>query len=370
MSSELDRTAGSARTRVLLIGKGAPDRGGIPTFLAGLLSSDVVREHDVRFLNVAHSSAPQGGRPTVRNLVRTARDTFAVWRTSRGCDVVHIHSALAPAVTVLRAGAFAVAGRLRGARIIVHAHGGRLESWVGSRRGRLILRLAMRPVAQVVAVWSGGDRVLASLLGRDRVRLIDNGVDLSSFVATDRPERRPRVLYVGLLTPRKGVIDLLEASRLLLHRGVDHELLLVGGTPDEGSQAETLVREAATGLVRLLGSRPPEQMPLAYAEADVFCLPSWWEAMPLSLLEAMASALPVVATDVGDVSRAVVHGETGYLVPPRHPVALSEALADLLTETARRRDMGAAGRARVAEMFSQDSVARKVSALYREVVRA
>jgi glycosyltransferase involved in cell wall biosynthesis len=175
------------------------------------------------------------------------------------------------------------------------------------------------------------------------------------------------VLYVGLLTPRKGVLDLMEASRLLRARGVDHELCLLGGTPDEGPEAEAQVRAGLDDHVRLLGTRPPEEMPAAFAEAEVFCLPSWWEAMPLSILEAMAAGLPVVATDVGDVGRAVQDGVTGYVVPAKDPQGLATALEALLTDADRRRRMGAAGRERVLTSFSADVTAGEVSALYAEL---
>jgi glycosyltransferase involved in cell wall biosynthesis len=108
-------------------------------------------------------------------------------------------------------------------------------------------------------------------------------------------------------------------------------------------------------------------MPAAFAEADVFCLPSWWEAMPLSVLEAMAAGLPVVATDVGDVGRAVADGVTGYVVPVRDPVRLAGALEPLLTDMDLRRQMGVAGRARAAAMFSSQVTAGQVSALYDEL---
>ena len=92
-------------SRILLVGKGAPDRGGIPSFLDSLRYGELAAEHQLTFLNVAHSDTPQGGRTTLANVTRTLRDTLSVWRASRGHDIVHVHSALAPAVTVLRAGA-------------------------------------------------------------------------------------------------------------------------------------------------------------------------------------------------------------------------------------------------------------------------
>jgi glycosyltransferase involved in cell wall biosynthesis len=361
-------------SKVLLVGKGAPDRGGIPTFLDTLLHSRLADEHDLEFLNVAHSSTPQGGKATAANVGRTLRDTVAVWRAAKGRDVVHIHSALAPAVTVVRACLLALAGRARGCAVVVHAHGGNIQFWLTTPLRRAVMRLAMLPAHRVVAVWTAGREALRVVLPEQRVGLIDNGVRVEDYAPHQAPpepqERLPRVLYVGLLNPRKGVVDLLNASRLLRDRGVAHELWLLGGTPDEGPDAEAEVRAALDGTAKLLGTRPPEEMPAAFAEADVFCLPSWWEAMPLSVLEAMAAGLPVVATDVGDVSRAVAEGVTGHVVPTKDPEALAAALEPLLTDADLRRRMGAAGHQRVNAMFSSAVTAGEVSAPYSELERA
>jgi glycosyltransferase involved in cell wall biosynthesis len=361
--------AGTGRARVLLVGKGEPDRGGIPTFLEMLRASELSTSYDVDFLNVAHDGVPEGGRLSTGNLRRTAQDALGVFRRAGHADVVHIHSALAPTVTVLRAALLGLAGRLRGSRVVVHAHGGNIDTWLVTPQRRALLRLSMLPAHRVVAVWSAGQQALSRVLGQGRVRLVDNGVDVDRFSRAEPGNDPPRVLYVGLLTPRKGVLDLIEASRILTGRSVPHELWLVGGTPDEGPDAAVPVRAAATGAARMLGTYPPEQMPGLYPQADVFCLPSWWEAMPLSVLEAMACGLPVVASDVGDVSRAVADGETGYVVPSKSPEALADALEPLLTDPARRREMGRAGRARVESRFSSRATARSVAGVFAELGR-
>lgn len=355
--------------RVLLVGKGAPDRGGIPSFLEDLRTGPLADGHEITFLNVAHHRTPQGGEVTVANAARTVTDAVRVWRGARGHDIVHINSALAPAVTVARAGLLALAARLGGCAVIVHAHGGNIETWLVGGRNRALMRAAMRPVDTVVAVWTAGERALVSAVGRDRVVLVDNGVDVSRFMTPQPAAGVPKVLYVGLLTPRKGVLDLIEASKALRAEGVDHELMLLGGTPDEGPAAAEPVLAAARGHATLLATRPPSEMPAAYASADVFCLPSWWEAMPLSVLEAMAASLPVVATDVGDVGRLVADGESGYVVPTRSPEALAGALRKLLVDPDLRRRAGEAGRRRADEHFSASATARAVSDLYETAGR-
>ena len=354
--------------RVLLVGKGPPDRGGIPSFLQGLMTGELSRRYALSFLNVAHAGTPEGGKLSAGNIRRTLHDAFSVWRRAKDHDIVHINSALAPAVTVVRAGLLVLAGRLRGCEVIVHAHGGNIDTWLTTRRARWVTRAAMNRASLVVAVWTAGHQALADTLGAQRVRLVANGVDTDRFTPAVTPSHDPpRVLYVGLLTPRKGVLDLIEASRSLRRAGLDHELWLLGGVPDEGPEAAEPVLAAAEGHALLLGTRPPDEMPEVYASADVFCLPSWWEAMPLSVLEAMASGLPVVATDVGDVAHLVPNGETGLVVPSQSPDQLAAALRKLVEDPDAARRMGAAGRARAESVYSSTATARAIGALYDEV---
>jgi glycosyltransferase involved in cell wall biosynthesis len=355
--------------RVLLVGKGPPDRGGIPSFLQGLMASELSRRYDLSFLNVAHAGTPEGGRLSVGNIRRTLHDAVSVWRRAGQQDVIHINSALAPSVTVIRAGLLVLAGRMRGCAVIVHAHGGNIETWLTSRWARWVTRASMNRASLVVAVWNAGKVALASTLDQQRVRLVVNGVDTTRFrPATTGSHDPPRVLYVGLLTPRKGVLDLIEASQTIRRAGIDHELWLLGGVPDEGPEAAEPVLAAAKGHAVLLGTRPPEEMPEVYASADVFCLPSWWEAMPLSVLEAMASGLPVVATEVGDVARIVVHGETGLVVPPQSPEELAAALRKVVEDPESARRMGRAGRERAETVYSSSANARAIGDLYDEVL--
>jgi glycosyltransferase involved in cell wall biosynthesis len=353
-------------SKVLLVGKGYPDRGGIPTFLNTLRTGELGELHEITFLNVAHFDTPEGGEVTAGNVSRTLKDARNVFRMAKGQDVVHIHSALAPAVTVGRAGLLSLAGRLRGAKVVMHAHGGNIETWLTTWRTRTMMRLAMMPASHVVAVWSAGEQTLGRALGPGRVSLIDNGVDTDRFVPADTDHHPPRILYVGLLTPRKGVIDLIEASRLLRDEGVEHELLLLGGMPDEGPEAAEPVLTAAEGVAQLLGTRPPEEMPAAYAEAEVFCLPSWWEAMPLSVLEAMSAGLPVVASDVGDVARLVTP-DCGAVVPVQDPRRLADALRELLVDPQLRRQKGEASRRRAVEAFSSTATARAIDRVFHDV---
>lgn len=359
-----DENGSSADRRVVLVGKGPPERGGIAAFLQALLRSDLSRSYRIDLVNLTRSEVPQGGRLTASNVTRTLSDVRKVWKASRGAHIVHIHSALAPQVTLLRAGLLALAGRLRGCRVVVHAHGGRVELRPGSRVHRLVARLALLPVHRVVAVSSGVRAAVVRVLGPDRVVLIDNGVDVSAFGPPGPPNDPPRILYAGGLTPRKGVVDLLRASERLRERGIRHELLLVGGMPDEGPHAEAEVRAAAGPDVRFLPPQPHERMPDLYGSVDLFALPSWWEGMPLTVLEAMATGIPVVATPVGDVARAVEEGVTGLLVPPRDPEALAGALERLIVDANLRRRMGEAGRRKVERGFDAKATFGALDALY------
>ncbi|MGH2698312.1 MAG: glycosyltransferase family 4 protein [Actinomycetota bacterium] len=353
--------------RVLLVGKGPPDPGGLSRVLQDIRASALLQRHEVELLNLTRADEPDGGRLTAGNLRHTLSDAYKVFRASSTAEVVHIHSALAPHVTLLRAGLLSLAARVRGARVVVHAHGGRLIGALATPLRRLLARVALFPAHRIIAVSTEVRDTLAAALGEKRIVVIDNGIDTAMFSPKRTVHDPPRILYAGVLSPRKGVLDLLTASELLSERGVEHELWLAGGTPGEGAQAEAVVRAATAKAARWLGVQPPDAMPGLYRNADVFCLPSWWEAMPLSVLEAMASSLPVVAARVGDIPRAVSDGVTGRLVAPKDPTLLADALEPLLSDPDLRRSMGRAGRQRVEQNFDINVTCASLDRLYENL---
>jgi len=179
------------------------------------------------------------------------------------------------------------------------------------------------------------------------------GVDVDVFRPAPEPDGTPIVVYVGRMLGDKGIAELVEAARLLKQQGVPGRIALVG-LPDPGNPSsipeEQLRAWHAEGAVEYWGWR--DDMAKVLAEAHVFCLPSYREGLPTTIIEASASGRPVVATDVPGCRDAVRAGETGLLVPVRDAPALAAALKTLLLDPALRRKMGAAGRRLVEAEFS------------------
>ena len=106
------------------------------------------------------------------------------------------------------------------------------------------------------------------------------------------------------------------------------------------------------------------------SSCDLFVLPSLFEGLPLSVLEAMAAGKPVVATAIGGTDEAVVHGETGLLVPPANPAALAKAMRMVLSDHVMSRRLGAAGRARAHQEFSTETMVQRITKIYGELLES
>jgi glycosyltransferase involved in cell wall biosynthesis len=171
------------------------------------------------------------------------------------------------------------------------------------------------------------------------------------------------VLVASRLVRHKGYPELLEAMR----GTPEHCVLWVAGTrlaSDHGEDMEPHFERAAQALGRRLvrlGYR--EDMPRVLAAADAFCLPSHFEGMPMSIVEAMLTGLPVIATDIRGSREQVVEGETGVLVPPAEVAPLAAALTRIAGDPALRAAMGAAGRARALDRFDEAKVLARTVAL-------
>jgi glycosyltransferase involved in cell wall biosynthesis len=249
-------------------------------------------------------------------------------------------------------------------------------------RGRLAPHLP-ELFGQAAAVHCVSQAVLDAArdygLAAAKARLIRPGVDTEFFRP---PSARPsagsfRVASVGWLGWLKGHEFALLAIRRLADAGVAVRYEIVGGDPPtEGGEVSQRSRICAAiadlGLERavvLLGWLDRDRVRSCLQEADVLLHASLSEGIPTVVLEAMACGVPVVATDVGGVREAVDDGVTGFVVPPRDPVALAATLSALWSDPALRSRMGAAGRARAESEFGLARNTASFTRLYRELAR-
>ena len=241
---------------------------------------------------------------------------------------------------------------------------------------------AVRHADRIVAVSHAQAEWLVTERGVARGRLIvlPNAIESARFadlaaLPVARATARPReILCVARLVEEKDHATLLEAFRRLLAAGRENlTLTLVGDGPLRralSEQARTIERELAHGaeLVRFVGMVDDVRPWLA--RADLVVLASRHESQGIALVEAMAGARPVVATNVGGIPELVEDEVTGLLVPPRDPARLAAAIARLLDDSILAARLGAAGRARVEERFSLSARVRALTELFRQVAAA
>jgi glycosyltransferase involved in cell wall biosynthesis len=196
----------------------------------------------------------------------------------------------------------------------------------------------------------------------EKTVLLPNGIP-----APLPPRSRPsdgivRVLYLSNLEEAKGWQDLLTVARRICHTHPQVEFIFHGRPAFGLTEDEVRSRIAADdggGRIRYLGPVFGEAKWQALADADVFAFPSWHEAFPLSVLEALSAGLPVVATEVGGVPDALTHGKGGCIVPPRDPAGMQAALEALLADAPLRARMGEWNRRRYEQNYTVAAYGRR-----------
>ncbi len=263
-------------------------------------------------------------------------------------QVIHTHS------YVMRYALPAAMGKRAAIVHTVHNMAGSEVEWLG----RMIHRVGFRWGVVPVAVADEVARSVRAVYGIEPAATIPNGIDTGRFhrpgargpwrQANGFAEEDVLVVSVARLDPQKEPVRLIEAFAAFATGDAHGRLLMAGdgALRDEArSRAEAL---GIAGRVHFLGVR--SDVADLLAAADVFALASSWEGHPISVMEAMAAGLPVVATAVGGVPELVDDGVTGLLVPAGDSRALAAALASLVTDAGRRREFGRAARERAGEL--------------------
>ena len=335
---------------------------------------------------------------------RAARDM-----ARRGIDIVHVHSC-PQAVSIIRQ-------EHPAARIVVHLH----VEWLNL----LPPRVARRQIRDADLILGCSD-YLSDAMRRalpeyaSRITTVPNAVDIGQFAPVDEPADAampPTVLFVGRISPEKGIHVLLDAFQRTLGSNPELRLDIIGHDAPApihvfehladsalvaslrryydttwwaklrtalrsryprrlryledtsyGGTVRRIAKERMPSQVRFLGFVANHDLPQHYRRAQVLCLPSLTETFGIPLVEAMACGIPTVASNVGGIPEIVDDGITGLLVPAFDSTKLASAIQRLLTESDERRDMGRAARQRAVELYSWDAVVSTLVGLYGQLL--
>lgn len=344
--------------RLFLVGPSLDQRGGVVSVILGLNDFLVSQGADVK---VIPTTSAGGASKRFLVFIRAFVVIFYACAMRRA-DIVHLH--MASRGSCLRKSIVGLVCSLCGVPFIIHLHGAEFKEFYGEELrglGRAIVKSVFHRARKVIALSESWKEWLESAMGLKDVAVVFNGVpDLHS---TERSVRNsPTILFLGRLGARKGTDELIAAMRQLTFC-VSGVVLELGGDGDVERY-----REVAADLpnVRFLGWVGEAERRAAFGRATVFCLPSWSEGLPMSVLEAMSAGLPVVSTPVGGIPEAVEDGVTGLLVQPGDVDGLVSALGRILLDSADGLRMGREGRTRYLESFSTEAMGRKCLDVYAD----
>lgn len=294
---------------------------------------------------------------------------FARWLDAQKVDLIHAHQ-FTPFLYALMA-----RGWHHRPPVLLTEHG-RFYPDTSSWKRRLLAKALLRSTDRLVAVGNSVRQALIDVehLPAKRIEVVYNGVPLRAPTADSRQRLRAELgvadetfvaLQVARLDPIKDHTTAVAAWKLVVKAIPDAQLWIVGGGPEHDRLTDLIVKEQLIANVRLLGERP--QAAGLFAAADVGLLTSVSEGIPLVLIEAMAAACPVVATDVGGVSELIHHNQQGLLAPRGDVAELAQQLLRLARLPQLRRELGAAGAQR-AVLFSESAMLARYEQIYQQML--
>ena len=356
-----------------------PEAGGVAQHVRFLYENLRLAGHDVRIITASHGPQRSSEGDTIRLgigfSVRTNGSVGTLTFSPRyigqvrrmlqeeGFDLLHFHEPFVPFLSL-----FLLRESTSVNVATFHAYAGFSPSYeLGSR----VMRGHAARLHGRVAVSAAARHFIDRFFPGD-YKVIPNGVDVPRY-ANAVPIARwqdgtPNILFVGRHEPRKGLLDLLKAQRILRKTGYGTRLLVVGSGPQEREARRYVATRGLQGVV-FLGRVSDAEKAQLFRTADIYCSPATGgESFGIVLLEAMAAGTPIVASDIHGYKGVVRRGREGLLVPPRDHKGLAEAIGKLLDDPEMRARMGAAGQVR-AEDFSWPRVTAKVEEYYGFVIR-
>ena len=350
--------------KILMVGPDRSLKGGIVSVVNGYYEAGL----NDRCAMFEYQGTGVGRNVLTKSLAFTGA-LLSYKRLLGNFDIIHLH--ISAKGSFERKAIMASLAKLSGKKVILHEHSGKFahDFESGSRSYRDRVRSVFNGADRVVVLSEEWHDYFAENVVKDRDKLVvlHNGVSVPAKPCS--PGLNQNVLFLGRLDENKRPDMLMEASRDVLKESPDMQLFF-GGDGDLGHY-EIIAKELGIAdRCEFVGWVTGEKKEELFSRSGIFCLPSKYEAMPMSVMEAMAHGLPVVATRVGGVPQLIEDGADGVLIDVDDVESLGKSLRQLMGSAGERTRLGAVAREKIRRKFSEESTVNSMIDIYQELLRS
>ena len=345
------------RYRVLMIGPDRSVHGGISGVVNNYYDAGLDRMIDLCYVG----TMVEGSK--LKKLMQAAGAYFRFLLKLPQYDIVHVN--MASDSSYYRKSIFIRTAKACRKKIVIHQHGGNFPEFYGkelTERGRQSVRRVLLMGDAFLVLGTAWKDFFGSIIGRDRITVLPDAIRIPG--QEDKRYGAHKILYLGRLCKTKGIGELLAVMPKLREQYPDVHLYLAGIWEERELQAQALsLKEYVTDLGWIGGEEKQRYL----RECDIFVMPSYFEGQSVSILEAMANACGIVASNTGGIPDMIIEGETGLFAVPKDTVTLAEGLFTLLADPELCRMLGENARRKAEAEFSIDNNMKQLLAIYEAI---
>jgi glycosyltransferase involved in cell wall biosynthesis len=375
-----DPNSNQKMPRVLIAGHLPPPMSGIGTYYQMLLSSSLPKRASIQFIDTSarRRVGSETGKWSIANLTSAFADCVGFTRAVMNYRPEICHIATAVGLSFIKHSVCVVVARLLGCKVLLHPHCSFYYLYeTQGKAWRWFVRKIIG-LCQGVIVLSSEWRGLKEVVPDCPLYYLPNAIDLEKYkdVGLEKLQSKDdksclHILYLGHLGEAKGSFDLVCAAILFLRRERGVVFDLVGNEQGAGDIQHLQNEVADAGLEQFVHIQPAvtgaEKIDL-FRSADIFVYPSHYEGMPMAVIEAMASGLPIIATQVGGLPDLVFPGVNGLLVPVGQPDQMAEAIHQIVADPQMRRSMQENSIQLAQENFDIEKLVSRLAGIYQALL--
>ncbi len=354
------------KRRVLMVGpyRKYDHSGGISNVLSNYFERGRFDGYDVYYIPTSHP----GNKVLKTAVLSGSLVKYTAYLIYKRPELVHIHTASFP--SFYRKLIYLLLAIISKRKTILHIHGGRFHEFYARhpKPFRLLISKILNAADTIIVLSESWNGRIKAITENSNIHVLYNPVDTQEFQFSIQRVGmlHKNILYMGQLEPEKGIYDLLEAVPDVLKAEPGAKFVLCGNGDIE--RLKNICREKGIlERIEFCGWVSGQDKIQILAEADLFVLPSHCEGLPVSVIEAMAAGLPVVATRVGGIPDIIEHGINGFLVNVGDTRSLADYIKELLTNNSLRERMGKVNMNKAQQTFDVSVVVNKLCGIYDDL---